>query len=226
MAFAGFGAQTLPFFKALAFHQNKEWYDANRDTYEGEIKEPLGDLVEALAARFAAQKIPLRGDRKASLFRLHRDVRFARDKSPYKTHAGAVMTREGTKSDPGLLYIHIAPEGCFFAAGVYHAEPQQLANLRHAIVRAPAVWTGTLKKLAKAKLTMSQDEILTRAPKGFERVADPALMGAIRLKSFIVTRPITAQRLAKPELCDDGVSFAKDALPLLEWAWSAIVDSR
>ena len=65
MAFSGFGPQTVPFFKALAFHQTKDWFDANRAIYDDEIKGPLGDLVEELTARFAKARIGLKGDRKA-----------------------------------------------------------------------------------------------------------------------------------------------------------------
>ena len=132
MPFSGFGPQAIPFFKALAFHQTKDWFDANRAIYDDEIKGPLGDLVEELAARFAKAKTPLKGDRKASLFRIHRDVRFAKDKSPYKTNAGAVLTRTGTKNDPGLIYIHVAADGCFVAAGFYQPEPEALARPRAA----------------------------------------------------------------------------------------------
>src|SRR5271170_6160111 len=118
--FHGFGPQALPFLKALAFHQTREWFEANRATYESDLKTPMGDLVEDLAVAFASAKIPLKGDRKASLFRINRDVRFAKDKSPYKTQAGAVMTRGGAKNDVGLLYVHVALDGCFAAAGFYH----------------------------------------------------------------------------------------------------------
>ena len=139
MAFQGFGPQAQPFFKALGFHQTKEWFEANRAIYEGQIKGPLGDLVEDLASRFAKAGTPLKGDRKASLFRINRDVRFAKDKSPYKTNAGAVLTRTGAKNDPGLFYIHIAADGCFCAAGFYQPEPEELARLRGAIARAQSV---------------------------------------------------------------------------------------
>ena len=74
MSFEGFGPQALPFFKALAFHQTREWFEENRATYETAVKAPLGDLVEETAARLAKAKIPLKGDRKSSLFRIHRDV--------------------------------------------------------------------------------------------------------------------------------------------------------
>ena len=147
MPFSGFGPQAVPFFKALAFHQTKDWFEANRAIYEDEIKGPLGDLVEDLAARFAKAKMPLKGDRKASLFRIYRDVRFAKDKSPYKTNAGAVLTRTGTKNDPGLLYFHVAADGCFVAAGFWQPEPEALARLRAAIVRAPKAWKTMVAKL-------------------------------------------------------------------------------
>src|SRR5277367_2794743 len=108
MDFQFFGLKEVQLLKALGFHQTKEWFEANRATYESDLKGPMGDLVEDLSAAFAKAKIPLQGDRKSSLFRLHRDVRFSKDKSPYKTNVGAVMTRMGKKNDPGLFYMHVA----------------------------------------------------------------------------------------------------------------------
>jgi len=226
MAFQGFGPQAQPFFKALGFHQTKEWFEANRAIYEGEIKGPLGDLVEDLASRFAKAGTPLKGDRKASLFRINRDVRFAKDKSPYKTNAGAVLTRSGAKNDPGLFYIHVAADGCFCAAGFYQPEPDELARLRGAIARAPKAWHAMTAKLAKGGLALSDEYAMKRAPRGFEDVADPLIAAALRNKSFIASRPIADSRLAAPDLVDDLQAFAKDAAPLLEWGWSAVVDTR
>ncbi len=91
--FKGFGKKALPFFKALAFHQSKAWFDENRALYESDVVEPMIALLDDLTAAFAKKKLPLRADGKKSVFRIHRDVRFAKDKHPYKTHAGAVMTR-------------------------------------------------------------------------------------------------------------------------------------
>ena len=226
MPFSGFGPQAVPFFKALAFHQTKDWFEANRAIYEGEIKGPLGDLVEDLAARFAKAKIPLKGDRKASLFRVNRDVRFAKDKSPYKTNAGAVLTRSGTKNDPGLIYIHVAADGCFIAAGFHQPEPAALARLRAAIVRAPKAWKTMVAKLADGGLALTDEYALKRSPRGFETIEDPEIVAAVRNASFICSRDIANARLAKPALVDDVVAFAKDAAPLLKWGWSAVVDAR
>ena len=133
MSFQGFGPEALPFFKALAFHQTREWFEANRSTYETAVKGPLGDLVEDVAERLRRAKIPIKGDRKSSAFRIHRDVRFSNNKDPYKTNAGVAMTRSGAKNDPGVLYFHLSPEECFFAAGFHMPDPAQLGRLRAAV---------------------------------------------------------------------------------------------
>jgi len=226
MSFAGFGSQVLPFFRALGFHQTKEWFEANRAIYEREIKEPLGDLVETLAEAFARDRLPLKGDRRTSLFRIHRDVRFAKDKAPYKTNAGAALTRSGAKNDPGVVYFHLAADGCFAAAGFHRPEPEALARLRAAIVRAPKAWTAMTDRLAKAELALSNENAMKRPPRGFEHVADPALAAALRNKSFICLRPIPEERLASPCLVGDLEAFARDAIPLLEWGWDAAIDRR
>jgi uncharacterized protein (TIGR02453 family) len=212
VSFKGFGPQALPFFKALAFHQTREWFEENRATYETEVKGPFGDLVEDLAAAFAKARVPLKGDRKASLFRLNRDIRFAKDKSPYKTHAGAVLTRGGAKNDKGLFYIH--------------PEPDDLAALRRAIVRAPKDYTKMIAALKKAKIEISDEDDMKRLPRGFETVKEPEIAAALMKKSYIGSKPIAAARLRGPGLIDDLVAFGKQALPLLQWGWGAIVDER
>jgi uncharacterized protein (TIGR02453 family) len=226
MAFAGFGPKALPFFKALKFHQSREWFEANRETYESAVKGPMGDLVEEVAERFARAKIPINGDRKSSMFRIHRDVRFSANKDPYKTHAGAVMTRSGRKNDPGLLYFHLSPEECFFAAGFYHPEPDQLARMRAAAARAPKPFKAMTAKLKKARLSLSAEDSLKRAPRGFEAIDDPEIAAAARLRSFVCMRSVPETAIASPALADDFCAFASDALPLLKWGWDAIVDSR
>jgi uncharacterized protein (TIGR02453 family) len=226
MPFRGFGPDALPFLKALAFHQTRDWFEANRRTYESDLKTPMGDLVEALSAAFAKAEIPLKGDRKASLFRINRDVRFTKDKSPYKTNVGAVLTRGGAKNDVGLFYMHVALEGCFAAAGFYLPEPEPLARMRAAIVRTPKAWKQMIAKLAKAGLAPSAEHAMKRAPRGFEDVADAEIAQALKLKSIICSRPIETAKLRDPALVADLAAFARDALPLLEWGWSAVVDSR
>jgi uncharacterized protein (TIGR02453 family) len=226
MSFGGFGPQALPFFKALGFHQTKQWFEENRETYEAEIKTPFGDLIEELSAGFAKAGIALRGDRKSSLFRLNRDIRFSKDKNPYKTHAGAVLTRGGGKDDKGHFYIHIAPEGCFAAAGFYHPEPGDLTRMRRAIVRAPKDYEKTLAALKKAKILLSDENSLKRLPRGFEAIGDSRIAAAVMKKTFIGSRPLEVAKIGSPRLVGELLTFGKQVLPLLQWGWDAIVDER
>jgi uncharacterized protein (TIGR02453 family) len=226
MAFAGFGPNALPFFKALKFHQSREWFEANRETYESAVKAPMGDLVEEVAERLRQAKIPIKGDRKSAMFRIHRDVRFSANKDPYKTHAGAVLTRSGNKNDPSIIYFHLSPDECFFAAGFHLPESDRLARLRAAVARNPKAFRATTDKLRKAGLVLSADDSLKRAPRGFEAIDDPEIASAIRLKSMVCLRPVAEAAIASPALVNDFCVFARDALPLLKWGWDAIADSR
>jgi uncharacterized protein (TIGR02453 family) len=220
--FRGFGPKALAFFKALEFHQSKAWFDENRGLYESDVVEPMVALLDDLTARFKAKRIPLRADGKHSVFRIHRDVRFARDKRPYKTHCGAVMTRSGTKSDNGLLYVHIAPDGCFAAAGFYMPEPADRAKLRRVIAADEKRFTRLVGALGKGKLELGSEGRLTRLPRGFEALRDSPLSEAVRLKSFIVEQPFAAKVVTSPEFADAVSDFAVRALPLLKFGWAAL----
>jgi uncharacterized protein (TIGR02453 family) len=226
MTFAGFGPNALPFFKALKFHQSREWFEANRETYESAVKGPMGDLVEDVAERLIQAKLPIKGDRKSSLFRIHRDIRFSANKDPYKTNSGVVLSRSGNKNDPGLLYFHLSPEECFFAAGFYAPDPAKLTRLRTAATRSPKGFKAMAAKLKKTGLALSIEDSLKRAPRGFEAIDDPEIAAATRLKSMICLRPVDEAAIASPALADDFCAFAADALPLLKWGWEALVDSR
>ena len=135
-------------------------------------------LVAAVSDALAARRIPLRGDPQRAMFRIQRDVHFSRDKRPYKTHAGATLTRDGGRLSPGLLYIHIDPEGCFTAAGFWQPEPAALDAIRRAIAGKPAQFK---RALSAQGLALSPDEdALKRPPRGHEAVEDPVLHEALR----------------------------------------------
>jgi uncharacterized protein (TIGR02453 family) len=221
-AFTGFGPKALPFFEALKFHQSREWFEENRGLYEGDVVAPMVALVDDLTAAFAARNIPLRGDGKRSMFRLNRDVRFSKDKSPYKTHAGAVMTRSGSKKDNGLLYIHIDPTGCFTAAGFYMPEAPALAAFRKAILAHPNKAKALLARLEKSGLEFGAFDQLTRIPRGFEDLKGGPLDGMIRLKSLVVEEKPPDKLVKSPKLAEQIVDFAERARPLLDFGWQAV----
>ena len=229
--FNGFGPDTLGFFKALGFHQNREWFQENRALYEEQVKGPTLALVEDLTELFEKAGIPLRGSR-STLFRINRDVRFARDKRPYQTHAGAVLTPTGDKKGQGLLYFHIAPagmkdwegspEGSFLAAGFHQPEPDDLNTIRTTIRRDPEAFQALEASLAKAKLALGTEGRLARMPRGFEDMKGTPVEGAIRMKSFVVDEPIDEKLITSPKLADRILKFAQRARPLLDYGWKTL----
>ena len=222
--FRGFGKDALGFFRALKFHQDKAWFEENRGIYEEQVLAPLGALLEDLTAAFARKKIPLKADRKKSIFRIYRDVRFSKDKSPYKTHAGAVMTPGGGKMEGrGLLYMHIDPEGSMVAAGFYMPDAAALARMRTAIAKDKGkAFLKVEAALAKAKLALGHGEQLSRLPRGFEALKGGPLDEAVRRKSFIVEQPLSEKDMRSPKLPATIVEFTQRALPLLKFGWAAL----
>ncbi|MDR3521733.1 MAG: DUF2461 domain-containing protein [Acidocella sp.] len=219
--FEGFAPGAFTFFKMLKQNQDKTWFAAHKAQYEAEVTAPMGALVCELSARFAKAGLSLQGDAKRSLFRINRDVRFSNDKSPYKTHAGAVMTRTGEKNSPGLLYIHLDPEGCFMAAGFYHPEPADLQILREGIVHHAAAWVKLEKALAGHGLALSRDDTLIRPPKGFE-VDDEEILAALKLKSWVVKRELTQGEMREAGLVQTIMEFALAVSPVLKFGWTRL----
>jgi uncharacterized protein (TIGR02453 family) len=179
-------------------------------------------LLDDLSEAFAAKKIPLKAEGKRSIFRIHRDVRFARDKSPYKTHCGATLTRSGRKMEQGLVYLHIDPEGSFVAAGFHIPEPAELARLRQAIAAKPAKVKAMQAALQKGKLALSDESRLSRVPRGFEALKGGPLEGVVRLKSFLVEEPLSEAQIRNPKLSERIVDFTRRARPLLDFGWAAL----
>ncbi len=221
--FIGFTPATLRFFEDLAANQDREWFNANKGVYEQAVREPLSALVEALNFAFAAHDVPLAGDPKRSLFRIHRDVRFSKDKRPYKTNAGAVLSRGGVRSTDGMVYIHIAAnDQAFMAAGFYGQTPEKLTALRQAIARDQARWLKVEASLAKGGLSVSREGARVRLPRGFEAQVDTPVAEALKLPHLIVRRPIPEETLFGPGLIDDICDLGLTGLPLLEFGWSAL----
>ncbi|MDP4593335.1 MAG: DUF2461 domain-containing protein [Beijerinckiaceae bacterium] len=224
--FPGFPPETLKFLTALGFHQSREWFQENRGIYLSAFREPLENYIAAASSTCVKKKIPLRGDPKRATFRLNRDVRFSKDKSPYKTNGGAVLTRTGAKGSPGIVYTHIDPAGGFFAAGFYHPEPPQLLAFRKAIAARPQRLLDIEKKLKSKDLALWDRESLTRNPRDFKDV-DERIVHAVRFRNYLVRRPYEDAMLQDGAAMISAVTtFAKDAMPLLQFGWDILGEER
>ena len=218
--FHGFTPAATQFFIDLAANQDRTWFNDHKHIYETEVKAPMGALIEDVAAELERRGIPITGDAKRGLFRIHRDVRFSHDKSPYKTHAGAVLTRDGRKSTPGLLYFHLDPTGCFVASGFYHPDPSQLSRLRDSVAYNPDEFTNLITHLETHNLNLSRDDSLSRLPRGYDTHANSPHAWALKLRNFTTHHPIT--EITTPTLPQTIATFATTTLKLLEWGWEAL----
>ncbi len=219
--FTGFGPDLQRFFAELAANQNRDWFLANKARHEANVRDPLIRLVASVNLACAAFDLPFRGDAK-SLFRINRDVRFSKNKQPYKTNAGATLTRDGTRKTQGFLYIQVGLDDPVVAAGFWNPDPTQLQALRSAIANDPGRWLAVEQALSARGLALSREHTLTRLPRGFDANAVAPVAHAIRFTSFVTARPLSTDELSRPDLVDTIVSFADAAMPLLRFGWNAL----
>ena len=216
--FAGFTPAATGFLADLAANNERAWFLDNKPRYERDVIAPYRALLQAVSLGLAAREIPLGADPAKALFRIHRDVRFSKDKRPYKTNAGAILARDGGKSpDNGIVYIHLDPTGSFIAAGFYMPEPAKLGALREAIFVEPARFAAALEGLE-----LSAEDSLTRLPRGYEEAAGTPMADWLRLKSFLIRKPVPDSVLFSPDLVSEIVDFAEAALPFLRFGWAAL----
>jgi uncharacterized protein (TIGR02453 family) len=226
--FSGFGKEAVPFLKALVFHQSREWFHDNKKLYESEVKQPLTSFVETASTALQASGSPLQGNAKSSTFRINRDIRFSKDKSPYNGHVSGVFTRTGTKKDTGGVYFHFAPEDSLFASGLWFPASPLLKAFREAIIAREDEWRDIIADLEAKGLTFSDRETdsLKRMPPAFKHVEGEEMQGWMKRKGFVVDRAVKATLLTKPQLVDEVVAFAKDVDPFLQFIWRATDHAR
>lgn len=225
--FRGFRPGALGFLRDLAACQDRAWFAENRAIYEAEIMAPLRALLAELSAELDRRGIPLAGDPKRSVFRIHRDTRFASDKSPFKTNAGATLSRPGfARLSPGVLYVHLAPDGCFAAAACWRPDPDALDAVREGIRVRPETWTRLESELAASGHPVAKVDATARMPRGFEDLAGSPAAEAIRARSMLVRRALAEQEIGSPGLVPVLAGFAEAALPFLRFVWQAVDAAR
>lgn len=220
--FKGFGEKAIPFLKALDFHQNREWFVENKDLFEAHLKEPLGDLIEDLVARFEETGLPFKGDRVKSQFRIKRDTRFAKDKAPYNRHLSALLSADGSKwSESGCFYVCVGLPGvrdCYAGVAWWGPRTELLLAMRKAIIEQPDQFRAMVKALKKNGLQLSDSDRLKRLPRGYEALDADDLNEALRNRHFVVRMEIDPDSITSPDLTDRLVDFADRARPLINWA--------
>ncbi|MEV6322508.1 DUF2461 domain-containing protein [Nocardia sp. NPDC051787] len=201
--FAGFPLAGLDFYEDLEADNSKAFWTANKEIYDRAVKQPMTALAAELEPAFGSAKI----------FRPYRDVRFAKDKSPYKTAQGAVV-----RAAPGVgWYVQINAGGLFVGGGFYQGSPAQLAQLRATIdddVRGPEL-VAILAQLAAAGFTIGGEQLKTK-PKGYD--ADHPRIDLLRHKSLTCGKEFGAPAwLETPRAAKEVRSAWETMRPLIEW---------
>ena len=220
-----FGQDVFRFLEDLKANNNREWFQANKNRYVRDIKEPaqafISDFVPYLAKvspHFRSDPRPVGG----SLFRIYRDVRFSKDKSPYKTHAGLHFRHEAGKSayTPGF-YLHLEPGGCFAGVGLWHPDGPTLKMIRERIAERPETWRHAVENSAFVGSFTVEGDRLKRPPKGFD--PDHELVEVLKMKDFTGMAKLTQTQVTGrafidqfAELCQAGGSLVKFICDALE----------
>ena len=217
-----FSADTFRFLEALDFHQDRAWFQANRELYERGVRSPMIAIVEALVIEMRRRKLPFTGDPRTAILRIHRDVRFTKDKKPFNPYTAMMLTRTGRRDELGKFYLHVDPKGSLVAAGFYRPEPGDLLKLRRAIVARPARFLAMQAALKRGGLALDPEDQLTRRPSAFAEV-DARVEAAVRLKSFFVQRDLaTADVVDHVALTRVAVGFAVASMPLMRFGWDVL----
>jgi uncharacterized protein (TIGR02453 family) len=208
------------FLSDLKANNDREWFAANKDRYEEHVRGAALDFVadfaprlEKISTHFVADPRPSGG----SLFRIHRDTRFSKDKSPYKPYVGIRFSHERAKDAhaPGF-YLHLQPGSVFVGAGIWHPDSPTLGKIREAIVDDPQAW----RKATVGKSWRLAGESLKRAPAGFD--PEHPLIEDLKRKSFVAAVGLTQKDACAPGFIDRFGATCKETSPLVRFVCKAL----
>jgi uncharacterized protein (TIGR02453 family) len=219
-AYEPFRPEALQFLADLAQHNDRAWFQPRKAEFERLVKTPMEALCTVLAERFAEQDVPLLADPKRSPFRIYRDTRFSKDKSPYKTWQGAefpwlggATVESGARSAAGG-YFHFAPGEIFVGGGMWHPDRERLAAFRTVVDREPErVLAATRDPAFAATYGSIEGDRLTRVPAGFR--ADHPQADLLRLKDVVFSRRLSDAEATSTDLPDLITSSMAAAVPVL-----------
>ncbi|MBU2915560.1 DUF2461 domain-containing protein [Reichenbachiella agariperforans] len=211
----------VDFLKELSKNNNKEWFDEHRTAYQGHRVEFLG-LVQVLIDGIAMFDPSLTGvDPKKCVFRINRDIRFSKDKTPYKTNFGALMGDQGKKSEGTGFYVHLAPGHNFVGGGMYKPLPDMLAKIRQEIDYNPKDLMAVIDtENFKSTFGKIQGEQLKTAPKGYPK--DHPFIDLLRYKSFYVLKEFSDEEVAAQGFVEEALVVCQKAAKFNEFLRNAI----
>ena len=219
-----FGPGLFRFLKDLKLHNEREWFLANQQRYENDVRGPFLRLIADLAPglkkispNFVADPSPNRG----SLMRIYRDIRFSKDKSPYKTHAAAHFWQAKDKDGVAPAYfLHLEPGNSVIGGGIWQPEPKALKKIRDKIAVDPKGWGRATTGGALGSTCHMTGESLKRPPAGY----DPThpFIDDIKRKDFALSTPLTDQEITGDDFLDLVLHRLRATAPFVQFLLDAV----
>lgn len=224
--FTGFNADFWAFFDALKKNNNREWFAENKDRYKDRVVAPISAFISAIAPElqeisphYNADPRPNRG----SMFRIYRDVRFSKDKRPYKEYAAAQFRHRMGKDvhAPGF-YVHLERGNVVYGGGVWVPPGDALLKIRERIVGKPEKWQAVLDDAEiNRHFGGIRGDSLKRPPRGFD--ADAPHMDDLKRKSFFAMKDLKDEKIASgPEFVAEVIAIFRAAVPLMHFISDAV----
>jgi uncharacterized protein (TIGR02453 family) len=215
-----FRPELFAFLRDLKANNDRVWFAANKERYEEHVRGPALDFVadfaphlEKMSQHFVADPRPSGG----SLFRIHRDTRFSKDKSPYKPYVGMRFSHEAAKDAhaPGF-YLHLQPGSAFMGGGIWHPDSPTLGRIREAIAGDPKAW----RRSTAGKSWRLVGDSLKRAPAGFD--PEHPLVEDLKRKDFIAYVELTQKDVCATGFVERFAGLCKDTAPLVRFVCGAL----
>ena len=224
--FGGFKKEFWQFFEELKENNNREWFEENKERYKTDIVSPISDFIidmgeklKEISPHYNANPKPNGG----SMFRIYRDVRFSKDKRPYKENAGIQFRHKlGKDAHAPGFYVHLEPGNLFYGGGVWMPDNAALAKIRDRIVAHPKKWQAVIEDdgIVK-KLGGIGGDGLSRPPRGYD--PDHKFIDDLKRKSYFAMKHSTDKKLVtKPEFLDEVVCNFNASVPLMTFISDAV----
>jgi uncharacterized protein (TIGR02453 family) len=212
------------FLRDLEAHNEREWFADNRHRYDRSVLDPSMRFIEAfgphlakISPHFVADARPTGG----SMFRIYRDVRFSKDKSPYKTNVGFQFRHEAARDAhaPGF-YLHLEPGAVFAAVGLWRPDSSTARTLRQAIVDDPLRWKKVTRSKRFCEVYALEGESLKRPPSGFD--PDHPMIEDLKRKNFMAMTHLTQKAVTSDSFVDQYTKLCRTAAPLMGFLCEAL----
>ena len=221
----GFSNKSFDLLEGIRDNNNRVWFHANKADIKEHCQDPFAFLLVCLTQELSDHSIRLSGG-KQTMFRLNRDVRFAKNKDPYNFHVSGTLTRSGQKNEQGgLIYLRLDPTGGRLGAGSWGLNAKRMGRIRDHILENSNRFERLAEALESEGLYFNQDDVLKNMPRGYNEHVDHDLAWALRMKNFAVHKPMTREIWVSDDIVDHILAFIRLATPIFEFA-SVGVDKK